>query len=142
VDLALQLLGESGQGKDIESFRRTKNMLGRALKGSVDSGSYISLSLGAFVYSIRSEHYQAFAASLPHQATLTNHLTEAQTQIQAARASLLESKDALGNKRADLVQLWSRGQTLDEMLRILDEMYVQVTNFLLLHMTDSTIVSI
>jgi exocyst complex component 4 len=39
-----------------------------------------------------------------------------------ARAALQEAKDALGNKRADLVQMWTRGQTLEEMLRILDQM--------------------
>ena len=72
---------------------------------------------------ILSEHYQAFAASLPHRATLLNHLTETQSQIQAARTAVLETKDLLGNKRADLIQLRSRGQTLDEMIRILDEMY-------------------
>ncbi|KAG5353237.1 hypothetical protein C0989_009200 [Termitomyces sp. Mn162] len=103
VDLALQLLDDSSHGKDMDSFRRTKNMLGQALKGSVD------------------KHYQAFAASLPHRAALLGHLGETQTQIQGSRTSLLETKEALGNKRADLVQLWARGQTLDEMLRLLDQ---------------------
>lgn len=37
VDLALQILEESSSGKDLESFRQTKHMLSRALKGSVDS---------------------------------------------------------------------------------------------------------
>lgn len=37
VDLALQLLDESSLGKDMESFRQTKDMLSTALKGSVDS---------------------------------------------------------------------------------------------------------
>jgi exocyst complex component 4 len=36
VDLALQLLDDSSLGKDMDSFRRTKNMLSKALKGSVD----------------------------------------------------------------------------------------------------------
>ncbi|KAK7468709.1 exocyst subunit [Stygiomarasmius scandens] len=104
VDLALQLLDDSpASGKDIESFRRTKHTLSKALKGSVD------------------KHYQAFAASLPHHASLINHLTATQTQIDEARTSLQESKDALGSKRADLVQLWSRGQTLEEMMRLLDQ---------------------
>ncbi|KAF5352783.1 hypothetical protein D9756_006065 [Leucocoprinus leucothites] len=104
VDLALQLLDDtSDSGKDIESFRRTKRMLSNALKGSVD------------------KHYQAFAASLPHHASLLNHLTSTQKQISDARTTLLESKEALGNKRADLVQLWSRGQMLEEMIKILDE---------------------
>ena len=39
VDLALQLLDKSSLGKDMDSFRRTKNMLSKALKGSVDSRS-------------------------------------------------------------------------------------------------------
>ena len=39
VDLALQLLDQSSLGKDIDSFRRTKNKLSKALKGSVDSMS-------------------------------------------------------------------------------------------------------
>lgn len=37
VDLALQLLDKSSLGKNMDSFRRTKNMLSKALKGSVDS---------------------------------------------------------------------------------------------------------
>lgn len=47
-----------------------------------------------------------------------------QTQISSTRTSLQEARDALGNKRPDLVQLWARGQTVEEMLRLLDEMYV------------------
>ncbi|KAJ7596856.1 exocyst complex component sec8 [Mycena floridula] len=103
VDLALQLLDESSQGKDIGSFRRTKDMLSRALKGSVD------------------KHYQAFQGSLPHHSALLNHLGVIQTQINESRAALQESKDTLGSRRADLVQLWSRGQTLEEMMRLLDQ---------------------
>jgi exocyst complex component 4 len=70
------------------------------------------------------EHYQAFAASLPHHASLLNHLGATQQQIAEARTSLQEAKESLGNKRADLVQLWSRGQTLEEMIRLLDQMSV------------------
>ncbi|KAJ7071200.1 exocyst complex component sec8 [Mycena amicta] len=103
VDLALELLDENSAGKDMDSFRRTKHMLSKALKGSVD------------------KHYQAFAASLPHHASLITHLTATQTQISVARTALQESKDALGSKRADLVQLWARRQTLEEMMRLLDQ---------------------
>ncbi|KAF7339621.1 Sec8 exocyst complex component specific domain-containing protein [Mycena sanguinolenta] len=103
VDLALELLDENSVGKDMDSFRRTKNMLSKALKGSVD------------------KHYQAFAAALPHHASLLNHLTATQAQITDARTALQESKEALGSKRADLVQLWARGQVLEEMMRLLDQ---------------------
>src|ERR1700730_8482280 len=71
-------------------------------------------------------HYQAFAAALPHHSSLINHLGASQSQLHEARQSLQEAKDALGNKRADLVQLWSRGQTLEEMMRILDQMCVYI----------------
>jgi exocyst complex component 4 len=71
-----------------------------------------------------SEHYQAFAAALPHHTSLMNHLGATQSQLDEARLSLQEAKDALGSKRADLVQLWSRGQTIEEMMRILDQMFV------------------
>ncbi|RXW22590.1 hypothetical protein EST38_g3261 [Candolleomyces aberdarensis] len=103
VELALQLLDESSLGKDMDSFRRTKQKLSKALKGSVD------------------KHYQAFAASLPHHASLLNHLADTQTQISESRSALQEAKEALGSKRTDLVQLWNRGQILEEMIRILDQ---------------------
>ncbi|KAJ7275219.1 Sec8 exocyst complex component-specific domain-containing protein [Mycena haematopus] len=103
IALPLELLDENSVGKDMDSFRRTKNMLSKALKGSVD------------------KHYQAFAAALPHHASLLNHLSATQAQITDARTALQESKDALGSKRADLVQLWARGQVLEEMMRLLDQ---------------------
>ncbi|KAI0639631.1 Sec8 exocyst complex component-specific domain-containing protein [Trametes polyzona] len=103
VDLALQLLDDSSLGKDMESFRRTKDMLSQAMKGSVD------------------KHYQAFNAALPHHSALLNHLDATQTQIKEARNALQEAKETLGSKRADLVQLWSRNQTVEEMMRILDQ---------------------
>ncbi|KAI9057726.1 hypothetical protein FKP32DRAFT_1607095 [Trametes sanguinea] len=103
VDLALQLLDDSSLGKDMDSFRRTKDMLSQAMKGSVD------------------KHYQAFNAALPHHASLLSHLDATQSQIRDARNSLQEAKEMLGSKRADLVQLWSRNQTVEEMMRILDQ---------------------
>ncbi|TFK77269.1 hypothetical protein BDN72DRAFT_784268 [Pluteus cervinus] len=103
VDLALQLLDNPSLGKDMESFRKTKNMLSKALKGSVD------------------KHYQAFAAALPHHSALLSHVSATQAQITDARSVLVESKESLGARRADLVQLWTRGQTLEEMMKILDQ---------------------
>ncbi|KAF8560204.1 hypothetical protein OG21DRAFT_1480036 [Imleria badia] len=103
VDLALSLLDETSVGKNISSFRKTKEMLSQALKGSVD------------------QHYKAFADALPHHAALLNHLGQAQAQVQETRSALQESKESLGSKRADLVQLWARGQTLEEMMQLLDQ---------------------
>jgi exocyst complex component 4 len=67
-------------------------------------------------------HYQAFAQALPQHSTLFSHMELSQTQVQAARTALLDAKEALGNKRADLVQIWARGQSIEEMIRILDQM--------------------
>lgn len=103
VSLALSLLDDSSVGRDLDSFRRTKGMLERALKGTVD------------------KHYQAFAASLPHHASLLSLLSETQKHIAEARTSLTDARAALSHQRADLVQFWSRGQMIEEMLRILDE---------------------
>ncbi|KAJ4002503.1 exocyst complex component sec8 [Lentinula boryana] len=103
VDLAVDLLDQRSTGKNMDSFQDTKYKLFSALKGTVD------------------KYYQAFAASLPHHASLLNHLSEIQTQTDETRTFLQESKEALGNKRADLAQMWSRGQTLEEMMRLLDQ---------------------
>ncbi|KAF8323217.1 hypothetical protein DL93DRAFT_2049947 [Clavulina sp. PMI_390] len=103
VPLSLALLDSSSAGRDMESFHYTKRMLEKTLKGSVD------------------EHYQAFANAVGHHANLLAGLTKAQGELTEARSQLVEARDALGNKHADLVQLWSRGQTLDEMMRLLDE---------------------
>ena len=77
------------------------------------------------------EHYQAFAASLPHHSSLLGHLGAAQIEISGARTALLEAKECLGGKRADLVQLWNRGQMLEEMIKILDQMCVYHLKILL-----------
>lgn len=72
------------------------------------------------------EHYKAFADALPHHAALLNHLGQAKAQVQEARVALQETRESLGSKRADLVQLWARGQTLEEMMRLLDQMCVEL----------------
>ncbi|KAF8595459.1 hypothetical protein BDV93DRAFT_528628, partial [Ceratobasidium sp. AG-I] len=103
VSLALSLLDDSSVGRDLDSFRRTKAMLERALKGTVD------------------KHYQAFAASLPHHSHVLSLLGDTQKHIAEARTSLTDARAALSHQRADLVQLWSRGQVIEEMMSILDE---------------------
>jgi exocyst complex component 4 len=74
---------------------------------------------------------------LPHHASLLGHLGVAQTEITAARSALLEAKESLGSKRADLVQLWNRGQILEEMIKILDQMYVLLKNGLYCEITEN-----
>lgn len=40
------------------------------------------------------------------------------------RTALSEVKESVGNRRADLVQLWSRGQQVEEMIKLMDQMFV------------------
>ena len=75
----------------------------------------------------RAENYLAFAAALPHHASMLIQLNNTQLYMKEARVSLTEAKESLGNKRADLMQMWSRRQTLEEMTRILDQMYDSTT---------------
>ena len=53
-------------------------------------------------------------------------------EITSSRTALLEAKECLGSKRADLVQLWNRGKLLEEMLKILDQMYAYFLKILLI----------
>jgi len=68
------------------------------------------------------ENYLAFAAALPHHSSLINSLGTTQAQVNTVRQSLHDAKEAVASKRADLVQLWARGQQVEEMMKILDQM--------------------
>lgn len=52
---------------------------------------------------------------------MLTHLADTSKQVQDARTALQEAKDALGTKRTDLIQLSARGQMIEEMLRLLDD---------------------
>ena len=65
---------------------------------------------------------QTFAAALPHHASIMTSLNDTQDSIKNSKTKLAEAKESLGSRRADLAQLWTRGQTLDEMIKIVDEM--------------------
>ncbi|GJJ09872.1 hypothetical protein Clacol_004096 [Clathrus columnatus] len=106
VDSALWLL-ENASDQQFESFQVVKSSLEKTLKGTVEN------------------HHQSFAEALPRHASLLTSLTTTQTQISSLRTALQEAREALGTKRADLVQLWSRGQTVEEMLGLLNQMYVR-----------------
>ncbi|KAG9018863.1 hypothetical protein FRB90_008800 [Tulasnella sp. 427] len=102
VALALSLLDKTA-GARMNSFRQAKDMLANSLRGTID------------------QNYQEFAAALPHHASLLTSLSKVQSEVADTRTRLQQTRDALANKRTDLVQLWSRGQAVEEMLRLLDE---------------------
>jgi exocyst complex component 4 len=106
----------------MDAFQRTKFSLEKALKGTIDR----TLCLPDLVLNlmIPLENYRAFEAALPHHSFLLNSLNTAQTEVTSLRTSLTEVKESVGNKRADLVQLWTRGQQLEEMIKLMDQMWV------------------
>lgn len=120
VDLALQLMNNLSNGEDFDNFWDTEVMLSRALKDSVDRKLYITNDLK--LTNEESEYFHAFAAAVPHHSTLLSRLGAVQDYTRDLKVILQEAKYSLGNKRSDLVQLWSRNQILEEMLKLLDQM--------------------
>lgn len=102
VALALSMLDESSLGTDRFEFDQVKQHIETALQGTVD------------------DHYESFATAITMHNSVLQSLTTAQTSVSGARRRLRDSREALGAKRADLVQMWQRSQAVKEALRLLD----------------------
>lgn len=102
VALALSMLDESSLGASRFEFDQVKQMIETALQGTVD------------------DHYESFASAITTHNSVLQSLTVAQTSVSGARRRLRDSREALGAKRADLVQMWQRSQAVKEALRLLD----------------------
>ncbi|KAJ9479220.1 Exocyst complex component SEC8 [Pseudozyma hubeiensis] len=102
VALALSMLDESSLGASRFEFDQVKHMIETALQGTVD------------------DHYESFAGAITTHNSVLQSLTAAQTSVSGARRRLRDSREALGAKRADLVQMWQRSQAVKEALRLLD----------------------
>ncbi|UZJ53559.1 hypothetical protein CBS101457_002879 [Exobasidium rhododendri] len=102
VALALSLLDGSSIGASKMEFEEIKELIERALQGTVD------------------DHHESFATAISLHNNVLSSLGSAQNGVSAARRRLRDSKEALGAKRADLVQLWHRSQVVKDNLRLLD----------------------
>ncbi|TKY85669.1 hypothetical protein EX895_005209 [Sporisorium graminicola] len=102
VALALSMLDESSLGASRFEFDQVKQLIETALQGTVD------------------DHYESFATAITTHNSVLQSLTTAQTSVSGARRRLRDSREALGAKRADLVQMWQRSQAVKEALRLLD----------------------
>nr|CDI53407.1 related to SEC8-protein transport protein [Melanopsichium pennsylvanicum 4] len=102
VALALSMLDESSLGASRLEFDQVKQLIETALQGTVD------------------DHYESFATAITMHNSVLQSLTSAQTSVSGARRRLRDSREALGAKRADLVQMWQRSQAVKEALRLLD----------------------
>ena len=102
VALALSMLDDSSLGASRFEFDQVKQLIETALQGTVD------------------DHYESFATAITTHNSVLQSLTAAQTSVSGARRRLRDSREALGAKRADLVQMWQRSQAVKEALRLLD----------------------
>lgn len=102
VALALSLLDDSSLGSSKREFVEVKELIESALQGTVD------------------DHYESFATAISLHNNVLSSLGSAQNGVSAARRRLRDAREALGAKRADLVQLWQRSQVVKESLRLLD----------------------
>ncbi|CDR99686.1 related to SEC8-protein transport protein [Sporisorium scitamineum] len=102
VALALSMLDESSLGASRFEFDQVKQLIETALQGTVD------------------DHYESFATAITTHNSVLQSLTTIQTSVSGARRRLRDSREALGAKRADLVQMWQRSQAVKEALRLLD----------------------
>lgn len=102
VALALSMLDDSSLGTSRAEFEQVKRLIETALQGTVD------------------DHYESFATAITMHNSVLQSLTAAQSSVSGARRRLRDSREALGAKRADLVQMWQRSQSVKEALRLLD----------------------
>lgn len=102
VALSLSLLDESSLGANRNEFESTKQLIAQALQGTVD------------------DHYESFATAITLHNSVLASLTGVQSSVCSSRRRLRDSREALGSKRADLVQLWHRQQSIKEALRLLN----------------------
>lgn len=89
-----------------------------------DPGSQMPQSRNIYVarvgYLSWIDHYESFATAITLHNSVLASLTASQGSVSAARRRLRDSREALGAKRADLVQMWGRAQGVKESLRLLD----------------------
>ncbi|CEH13755.1 Exocyst complex subunit Sec8 [Ceraceosorus bombacis] len=102
VALALSLLDDSSLGASRHDFEMIKDGMEQSLQGTVD------------------DHHESFANAITLHNSVLQSLSAAQNSVSGARRRLRDSREALGQKRADLVQLWQRSQGVKESLRLLD----------------------
>jgi exocyst complex component 4 len=101
VTLALELLDNSSNSRDLETFNR---FLGKLEKG---------MDL------VVNEHYQAFNNSIETFGHVMDHINVSQTSVRNLQTDLARAKELLICKRPDLLQLWAKSAQYKEMIRML-----------------------
>ncbi|WFD06742.1 Xaa-Pro aminopeptidase [Malassezia vespertilionis] len=101
VQLALTLLPGAPLRARQSEFSGLNSLIETTLQGTLD------------------DHYESFATAITLNYGVANSLGDAQTNITSARQKLRSARDTLGARRADLVQMWQRIQSIKEAMRVL-----------------------
>ncbi|WFC96136.1 Xaa-Pro aminopeptidase [Malassezia brasiliensis] len=99
--LSLGLLSDASLRARLGDFASLNDMIERTLQGTLD------------------DHYESFALAITVNHGMVHSLGDAQELVGTTRTKLQHARDALGAKRADLVQMWQRIETLKEAMRVL-----------------------
>lgn len=101
VRLSLALLPQGELHAHADEFRSLSALIESSLQGTLD------------------DHYESFATAITVNHGMISSLSTSQDGIARAREQLQGARDALGARRADLVQMWQRQQQVKEALRVL-----------------------
>ncbi|WFD40365.1 Xaa-Pro aminopeptidase [Malassezia japonica] len=99
--LVLSLLPNGGLRERLVDFTSLNSLIEGTLQGTLD------------------DHYESFAMAITVNHGMIQSLGEAQDHVSGTRAKLQNARDALGARRADLVQMWQRIQSVKEAMRVL-----------------------
>ena len=101
VQLSMALLSHGPLRAYMGDFSSLAGMIERALQSTVG------------------DHYNSFASAITVNHGMIASLSASQDSISGARQQLQSARDALGTRRADLVQMWQRMQSVKEAMRVL-----------------------
>ena len=89
------------------------------LRGSMSDFSSLAGLIETSLQSTVGDHFDSFASAINVNHSMISSLSASQDGVSAARQQLQSARDALGTRRADLVQMWQRLQSVKEAMRIL-----------------------
>lgn len=89
------------------------------LHGYMSDFSALSTMIESSLQSTVGDHYNSFASAITINHGMVTLLSASQDGISGARKQLQTARDALGTRRADLVQMWQRMQSVKEAMRVL-----------------------
>lgn len=89
------------------------------LRGSMSDFSSLAGLIETSLQSTVGDHFNSFASAITVNHGMISSLSASQDGVSAARQQLQSARDALGTRRADLVQMWQRLQSVKEAMRVL-----------------------